>query len=483
MSRRLWFFAAVLAIAMALPAAASAHPRHLARVEGARHPGKHTKRHLIAVRHGHRIHWLTPTHGLAKTHLPPIRLSADAGLRPAIHLATDGFGPTSAPTVKGFGTCTYNMQATPDGMNMVQSYGSLYGDSLLCVGNNGGNVESNAFSPYPTCKNGAPQSLQTTSGNSPTEYATFTDGEWMLLCTVPDDNGSGGSQANGEPSAVYQVYQQGFTCQAAVGVGSDDNTPSVVTGKDSLEYSQTYTENGQSVTALTTSCVGQLPNSVTVDSSGPVFHLVSCTQYDPQNPGKNVRGLGETVTWADGQYQETCNVPAYQVSVVCTTTPCSTNVRADSTSDLAITETPTTPGTLTEGVDQGNPLSCSGSQYGNYPDLGPNWYSFSFTGSGSKQLTYDLFFLPFNPSNNVQICFGATVSFRANSDDGSSQPGTLPDGTSGQIGLLPTCDSISSSGPCVSRVVPINGDAPAEGTQVGVFIPQSYTGDPFIGRG
>jgi hypothetical protein len=425
------------------------------------------------VRHGHRIHWFTPTHGLAKKHLPPIKLSADARLRPAIHLATDAFGPTSAPNVTGTGTCTFNAQSTPDGMNYVQSYDDLFGDVLSCVGNNGGNVEGNSFFPYGTCTNGAPQSVS----QSPTEYATFTDGEWMLLCTVPDDNGGGTSQANNE-GAPYTVYQQGFGCESAIGVGSDDNTPSVARGNDSLEYSQTYAENGQSVTALTTSCVGQLPNSVTVDTNGPVAHLVSCTQYDPKSPGDVVRGLGETITYPDGQYEETCNVPAYRQEVACVPTMnCSTDATADSTSELQITEDPATPGTLTENVDQGSPLSCAARQYGGYTGFDPNWYTWSFTGTGSKQLTYDL--INQQPDlNSVEVCFGATVPFRTISDDGTSQPGTLPDGTSGYIGLLPDCPENvnTSTDPCVESRGYIEDDF--ADTEVDVFIPQSFPADP-----
>jgi hypothetical protein len=470
MSRRIWLLVAVLATALAVAATAAAAPRHFKFLGGARHPGKPAQKHLIAVRHGRHIHWFSATHGLAKKRLPTIKLSRDLGSR----LGTRAFGPTTPPNVTGVGTCTFGAQTTPDGMNYVQSYDSLFADALSCTGNNGGIAETNSFFPNPTCTNGAPQSVS----NSPLEYATFTDGEWMLLCTVPDDNGSGGSQANTE-GAPYVVYQQGFGCQAAVGVGSDDNTPLIVKNNDSLEYSQTYAENGQFVTAITTSCIGRLPHSQTVANT-PVYHLVSCTQYDPNTPGGFVRGLGETITYPDRQYQETCNDPAYRQFVACTAgTNCSTDASADHTSDLLVTETPATAGTLNENVDYGRQLSCAGRQYGGYTGLDPNWYGFSYTGSGSKQLRYDLFTLPYNGDNNVQFCFGASVRFRANSDDGSSQQGTLPDGTTGQIGLLPSCDQISSSGPCVLSVVPINSDNPGEGTRVNVFIPQSFTGDPW----
>ena len=475
MSRRLWLFAAVLATALAVAAPASAHPRHEQFLGGARHLGKPAQRHLIAVRHGHHIQWFSRTHGLAKKHLPPIKLNADVWLGAGVLRSMAVFGPTSAPTVTGIGTCNYGAQVSPDGMAYVQSYDSLYGDVLNCVGNNGGHTEGNSFYPNPACTNDDPQSVH----NAPLEYATFTDGEWLVLCTVPDDNGAGGSQANSE-GAPYTVYQQGFRCDAAIGVGGSDGTPYLAKTSDSLEYSQTYTETSdgisQSVTALTTTCIGQLPNSVTIDTSA-VPHLVSCTQYDPNAPGQVVRGLGETITYPDRQFQETCNVPAYRQDVVCVTSvSCSTDASADATSDLEITEDPASPGTLTEQVDPGNPLSCAARQYGGYTGFDPNWYTWSFTGTGSKQLTYDLYQQP--DLSSVEVCFGANIPFRTISDDGTSQLGTLPDGTQGYIGLLADCpeDVDEVTEPCVESRSYFTDDI--SGTEVDVFIPQAFDGDP-----
>jgi hypothetical protein len=462
--------AAALVAALTFAGPAAAAPRHYKVLGKARHHlGKPKRHNLIAVRHGHRIHWFSKTHGLPKHKLPPIKLSAN--VRFASH-GIRAFGPTSAPTVTGTGGCNFGVVMTPDGMSYVQSYGNLSGDVLSCVGNDGGNTESNDFFPSPACTNAGAQSVH----DSPLEVAKFTDGEWLALCTVPDDNGAGDSAAN-DQHAPYVVYQQGFPCQAAVGTGSSGNNAVIAKTKDSLEYSQTYTENGQTVTALTTSCIGKLPNSTTVPST-PVSHLVSCTQYDPKAPGKFVKGLGETITYPDGQFQETCNVPDYTNSVACTSgTNCSTDVGADDTSNLRVIESPTSDGTLNENVDNGSPLSCAGRQYGAYTGFDPNWYGFSYTGSGDKQLTYKLFTLPFNADRDVEFCFGATQPFNAVSDDGASQPGTLPDGTPGFIGLLPSCDSVSGDSPCIEDIQPIDGTP--GGTQVDVLIPASFTADPF----
>jgi hypothetical protein len=471
-SRRLLLLAAALMAALTLAAPAAAAPRHYKVLGKARHHlGKPAHKQLIAVRHGHRIHWFSKTHGLPKHKLPPIKLSANVKFA---HAGIRAFGPTSAPTVTGTGSCNFGPTLmTPDGMSYVQSYGSLAADVMSCVGNNGGNTEANSFFPSPTCSNSAAKSVH----DAPLVVATFVDGEWMALCTVPDDNGVGGSAANTQ-HAPYVVYQQGFPCQAAVGTGSSGNSAFIAKTNDSLEYSQTYTENGQTVKALTTSCIGQLPSNKTAPST-PVAHLVSCTQYDPNHPGKFVKGLGETITYPDGQFQETCNVPDYSNSVACTSgTDCSTDVGADETSNLRVTESPTSDGTLTETVDNGAPLSCAGEQFGGYTGFDPNWYGFSYTGSGSKVLTYDLFTLPFNSDRDVEVCFGATERFNTVSDDGSAQPGTLPDGTPGFIGLLPSCDSVSGAEPCVESIGPISSEGPS-GTQVTVLIPESFTADPF----
>jgi hypothetical protein len=464
---------AALMAALTLAAPAAAAPRHYKVLGKARHHhlGKPKHKQLIAVRHGHRIHWFSKTHGLPKHKLPPIKLSANVKFT---HAGIRAFGPTSAPTVTGTGGCNFGVPlVTTDGMAYVQSYGGLSANVLSCVGNDGGNAESNAFFPSPTCVNNHGDSVD----EAPLEVAKFMDGEWMALCTVPDDRGTGGSEAN-DQHAPYVVYQQGFPCQAAVGVGQDGQTPHIVRTNDSLEYSQTYDENGRNVTALTTSCIGKLPNNVTAPSAA-VFHLVSCTQYDPFDAGKFVRGLGETITYPDGQFQETCNVPNYRTSVFCAGgTTCSTDVGADDTSNLHVRESADTSGTLTETVDNGTPLSCADREFGLYTGFDPNWYGFHFTGTGSKILVYDLFNLPFSSDNNVQICFGATAPFQAASDDGASQPGTLPDGTAGFIGLLRNCDDTDGPQPCVEGIQPI--DSEPGGTEITVDIPASFGADPHM---
>jgi hypothetical protein len=473
--RRLWLPAAVLMAALILAAPAAAAPKHYKVLGKARHHlGKPKRHNLIAVRHGRHIHWYSKTHGLPKKKLPPIKLSGN--FRPGYGVRDAVFGPTSVPSMVSTGPCNFGApHVTDDGMSYVQSYGDLAADVLSCVGHNSETTMDNSYFPSPACGNSGAKSVDV----APLEIARFTDGEWMALCTVPDDNGAGGSAANdhSNSTAAYAVYQQGFTCEVVVGVGSDGSTPFVTRTKDSLEYSQTYTENGQDVTAVTTSCIGQLPSGQTAPGTASA-HLVSCTQYDPKAPGKVVKGLGETITYPDGQFQETCNVPNYTNSVDCTAgTTCSSDVRADDTSDLTVFDSATTGGTLTETVDYGTPLNCVPEQFGSYRGFDPNWYGFSYSGSGSKVLVYDLFTLEYNEGNDVQFCFGATEPFQTLRGGGA---GTLPDGSPGFIGLLLNCDDTDGPQPCIESVGPIYRDTSGPtGTQVRVDIPESFAADPF----
>jgi hypothetical protein len=138
-------------------------------------------------------------------------------------------------------------------------------------------------------------------------------------------------------------------------------------------------------------------------------------------------------------------------------------------------------GTQTESVDLGTPLSCVPEQYGSYSGFDPHWFGWHITGTADKVLTYDLFSLPFNADRNVEFCFGATDRFQAASDDGASQPGTLPDGTPGFIGLLRTCDQVDGPQPCIIGVGPISGglEEGPSGTEVQISIPQGFGADPF----
>jgi hypothetical protein len=132
-----------------------------------------------------------------------------------------------------------------------------------------------------------------------------------------------------------------------------------------------------------------------------------------------------------------------------------------------------TAGTLTESVDAGTPLSCADPAHGRYTGFDPNWYGFSITGTSDKTLTYTMPSVAFDAG--LQFCFGATVTFPTSSG-GNAAAGTLPDGTAGFIGLLPSCASPPTGFPCVVSVV---ATSTGSGSITTVDVPQAFAGDPF----
>lgn len=219
-------------------------------------------------------------------------------------------GPTIAVRGTGHG-CGFTMFPAADWIQYVESYSAdgttLYNDVTWCAQNQGpGTPQTHTEAQGDSCDNPGGQSVT----DSPNEEATFTDGEAILICTIPDDNGSGGS--NGE-FAPYTFYQQAFTCQATVGVGATDSTPDNIKNKDSIEYYERYTDfDGNSVAGITTACLGQLPAGTVIDPNATVTHLVGCSEFNPFGAGY-VQGYGITMTSPDGQYEEDCSVPNYSV--------------------------------------------------------------------------------------------------------------------------------------------------------------------------
>lgn len=159
-------------------------------------------------------------------------------------------------------------------------------------------------------------------------------------------------------------------------------------------------------------------------------------------------------------------------------TNCSSNPSCQtttSTSQSTLTVSSSGSGnTLSITVDPGTPLTCSG-----YTSQDPNWYSFlSSQTSTGKVVTYTV--VPSN-TGEVDFCLGAPYDFITNQGT-MAPPGTLPDGSSGYIGLLPECFQ-SSSGPCVdSRTeTPDSNSVTGYDVTLKVVFPAGLPGDP-IGR-
>jgi hypothetical protein len=160
---------------------------------------------------------------------------------------------------------------------------------------------------------------------------------------------------------------------------------------------------------------------------------------------------------------------------------CETRLKSP-TSVFSVTANPGSNGRtaviLGEALDLGSPLQCQG-----YTRQDPNWFSFlASSSSRNTRITYAV--RPAAPETelvgNTKFCLGASSEFTTSS--GTPAPaGTLPDGSSGFIGLLPFCTGVG--GPCiVSR-----GTSPDANSPTGfdlllkVFIPAELAGDPWGG--
>jgi len=296
MSRRSLLILLTVGAAAAFPASALAAP-HFGVKRGAK-----TTKHLIAVRHGHKIVWKVRNHGLAHGKHVAMKLTSRVAFAHALTVDQ----PTINVTDSGGPGCASAALTTNTGSFIAdfETYAqSLYSDVLDCSGNNGSTTEANAESNGPACNLGG-ESVS----SGPFVSATFMDGENALVCNVPDDNGLGDSLANNYP---FKVYQQGFACQATAGTGSLDKNAYNTTDNDSIEVYQTYTNYGGLLTSSVVSvCVGQLPSNTQI-SSQIVTNLVGCSQVNPFTGGV-ITGYGESITYPNHQYSEYCDTPNYQ---------------------------------------------------------------------------------------------------------------------------------------------------------------------------
>lgn len=297
-----------LAVAFAVPAAAEAAWLVVL-------PKKPAKIHVIAVRRGHRIIWKDRTRGLAKKRLHLRKTNSVSAYWLSAHTAT------ALPAPQTFsGTCppTGSKTLPLDGTSLYQPYSgstaTLYSDVLTCSGG-GWSPPQTAYGPVPLVSGqpgcAFPAENQTTEmpisgGFVNAEYVWFVDGEWGVICTVPDDNGAGVSNAG---SDALKVYQQGFKCQVPAATPGPNNTvvPVNLRNTDSIEL---YQSLGSGVYSVTTTCIGKLPASVTPPKADST-HTLGCLEPNPFPGGASIKGYGATVTYADGQYSETCSVPNY----------------------------------------------------------------------------------------------------------------------------------------------------------------------------
>lgn len=167
----------------------------------------------------------------------------------------------------------------------------------------------------------------------------------------------------------------------------------------------------------------------------------------------------------------------YTASVTCPPGQSCSTSSSTPTSTLTVNAPPNAGGnTLTISVDEGTQLTC-----GAYGSQDPNWYAFTASSTGEKTVTYQV--VPSSAEHRVlagfQFCLGAPYEFTTRSGVPAA-PGTLPDGSSGYIGLLPNCP-VSPAAPCIaSRTsVPDSGSPTGFDAILKVRFPAGLPGDPY----
>ena len=166
-------------------------------------------------------------------------------------------------------------------------------------------------------------------------------------------------------------------------------------------------------------------------------------------------------------------------------TSCTTNVGNGGGSGKVLANAGPGSGLLLESANEnsGAQLSCKG-----YSSADPNTYSFLTTVDRSKVLTITIVDPSAHLSGSAQkilkgqmICFGAPYDFTTAA--GTPAPaGTLPDGTSGFVGLLPNCSG-STTGPCADTksetTVPDPNSPLGFDIVLVADIPSGLAGDPW----
>jgi hypothetical protein len=219
--------------------------------------------------------------------------------QPSVMITAEGFacqfsgGPVTSPLFSS------------DDVDSIEHYSSagqtLYADLEVCQGVGGPATTSHSEFGHRLCTDGDAQSVSTGSS----DVATFSDTEALDVCSIPDDNGHGSSHADNVP---LKFVRQKFSCPVTVETGTSGAKLTKLTTSDSIQVDQTYKRYaGGMATAITTVCVGRLPTG-TAATPTDVADQVSCSEANPA--GGTLSGAGVAATYADGQFSETCNVPA-----------------------------------------------------------------------------------------------------------------------------------------------------------------------------
>lgn len=241
-------------------------------------------------------------------------------------------------------------------------------------------------------------------------------------------------------------------------------------------------------------------NTATASGGVATFPSLAISDPTPFVLGSSAAGEGYTLTASSGTLASATStsfdindsaVPCSQSGTSagsCTSTLSNPNGSSDvSTATIVGTGDPSSPNSslLYQNVDSGTQLSCN---FSSGAPTDSNWYQYYLNNNTwSKQITYDL--APTSKTNgeqvkDLQVCFGSTVPFVTASGSYASG-GTLPNGVSGYVGLLPNCITKGAPTPnatyCIqsrSKVTPLVPNAYGFDFQVVISSPAGLADDP-----
>lgn len=223
-----------------------------------------------------------------------------------------------------------------------------------------------------------------------------------------------------------------------------------------------------------------LGGTTTVDASAGVATFTDLTLNRPGNGYELSASSGTLASATSSQFNIAGNVATCNAGQSCAVT----DSNANGSIHILANAGPGT-GQLVESME--SPLT--GGQCESYNSLDRNTYFYITTVPRSTVATItivpqtSLELLSNKILESQQICFGSTKEFVTN--QGTPAPAaTLPDGTQGFIGLLPTCTEEHSSNPCHDRDddKTISDDSSPTGYDIVLVanVPASYSGDPHM---
>jgi hypothetical protein len=212
-------------------------------------------------------------------------------------------------------------------------------------------------------------------------------------------------------------------------------------------------------------------NNLTLNKAGDGYTLVA-----------NSAGLPSATSTPFGENSQTTNCPGGACTASLSSPPGTT------ASSITVTTTGQAGanGNLNLSVDTGTKPVCGTLAGTPYVGHDQNFYSAIYTpDAGTPQVAKTIKYTIFNTggAEGIHLCFAAPYQFEQ-LDDSPAVAGTLPDGSSGFVGLLETCDSAedgTTPDPCQTvATVPDTGVSSGSDTVFTITVPAGEPGDPAI---